>query len=367
MCARSYYLYSKTLCHPPYSLSVKPPTANWRKWVRVALTTFSAHPLNALPLTDALVLLGRWLQAGGYRFTTVTPATHARVISRKSAAPARNLRDIFGWSRAFSPDSLPPEATGLLRDSGLLEPVGTTGGLARSKVRFSSLGESLYAHSAYPTLQADAVFFGPDTYRFVALIEAELARLPLAAGARIVDIGCGAGPGGMAAALAAKAASHELVLADINPRALDFARANAALAGLTNVTFQQSDLFASLTGRFDLMVANPPYLLDAGERTYRHGGGTLGSALSLRIVHEALPRLAPGGRLILYTGAAIVEGGDPFKDSVGALLRQAGVAFSYREIDPDVFGEELDAPAYANAERIAAVALVAEQSPRPAP
>ena len=51
----------------------------------------------------------------------------------------------------------------------------------------------------------------------------------------------------------------------------------------------------------------------------------------------------------------------------GTLLRQAGVAFIYREIDPDVFGEELDAPAYANAERIAAVALVAEQSPRPAP
>lgn len=322
--------------------------------------------MNAIPLTDALVLLGRWLQAEGYRFTTVTPATHARVNARFDARRAGSLRDIFGWSRPFSPDLLPPVTTGWLRGGSLLEPVGTTGGLGRSKVRFSSLGENLYAHSAYPTLEADAVFFGPDTYRFVALIDAELAQQPLAAGARILDIGCGAGPGGVAAALSAKAASPELMLADINPRALDFARANATLAGLPNVTFQQSDLFASVTGRFDLIVANPPYLVDGGERTYRHGGGALGSELSLRIVREGLARLAPGGRLILYTGAPIVKGGDPLLDAVSALLRQAGATFSYREIDPDVFGEELDAPAYANAERIAAVALVAQLGLRPA-
>ena len=312
-------------------------------------------------------MLGRWLRGEGYRFTTVTPATHARVNAREDAKTARNLRDIFGWSRPFSMDLLPPQVAGWLRESGLVEKLDDENGLLRSKVRFSTLGESLYAHSAYPTLDANAVFFGPDTYRFVALIEAELSRQPLASGARILDIGCGAGPGGMAAALAAKAASPQLVLADINPRALDFARANAALAGLVDVTFQQSDLFSSLPGRFDLIVANPPYLVDAGERAYRHGGGVLGSELSLRIVREGLPRLAPGGRLVLYTGAPIVEGGDPFKNAASALLRQAGAAFSYREIDPDVFGEELDAPAYANAERIAAVALVATQGPRPAP
>ena len=319
--------------------------------------------MNDLPLTDALLLLGRWLQAEGYRFTTVTPATHARVNARDDARTARNLRDVFGWSRPFSPDLLLPQVTGWLREGGLLEMVNASGGLGRSKVRFSTLGSSLYAHSAYPTLEPDAVFFGPDTYRFVALIDADLARQPLSAGARILDVGCGAGPGGMAAALTAKAGRPELVLADINPHALDFARANAALAGLSDVTFQQSDLFASLAGRFDLIVANPPYLVDGGERTYRHGGGALGSELSLRIVREGLPWLAPGGRLILYTGAPIVEGGDPFRDASSAVLRQAGVTFSYREIDPDVFGEELDAPAYANAERIAAVALVAEQAP----
>lgn len=309
-----------------------------------------------LSLSDALVLLGQWLQVAGYQFTTVTPATHARVNARSGADMARGLRDVFGWSRPFAPDLLPADALGWLRGAGLLD---ESGHLPRSRVRFASLGSALYAHSAYPTLEADAVFFGPDSYRFAALIEAELGHQPLRPGARILDIGCGAGPGGMAAALASLAVKPNLLLADINPRALAFARANAHLAGVANAGFAQSDLFASLEGRFDLIVANPPYLVDAGERAYRHGGGALGSSLSVRIVAESLARLAPGGRLVLYTGAPIVEGRDPFLDEVAPLLERAGCLFSYREIDPDVFGEELDAPAYADAERIAAVALVA--------
>ena len=53
---------------------------------------------------------------------------------------------------------------------------GIRDGLMRSKVRFSSLGGSLYVHSAFPTSAAEAVFFGPDTYRFAALIARTLAR-----------------------------------------------------------------------------------------------------------------------------------------------------------------------------------------------
>jgi release factor glutamine methyltransferase len=312
----------------------------------------------ALSLSDALVLMGRWLLKRDYQFITITPLTHAQVNARNGANAARGLRDVFGWSRPFSAGLLPADVLGWLRESGLLD---ESGGSLRSKVRFSTLGGCLYAHSAYPTTEAGAVFFGP------ALIEAELARNGLNAGARILDIGCGAGPGGIAAALAGRAFQPQLLLADINPRALEFARANALLAGLPEARFQQSNLFESVEGRFDLIVANPPYLVDAGERTYRHGGGALGSGLSVRIVREGLPRLAPGGRLVLYTGAPIVDGRDPFREEIAPLLRQAGGPFSYREIDPDVFGEELDTPAYAGAERIAAVALVAGQASGRAP
>ena len=313
------------------------------------------RPFMTRCLPDLLTLLGRWLQDTGYRFVTPTPATHTRVNARPGAVRAKNLPDVFGWSRPFDAKLLPAAALGWLAEADLLDHCGE---LLRSRVRFSSLDEQLYAHSAFPTERPDAVFFGPDSYRFAALISNELALFPLARGARILDMGCGAGPGGIEAALAAQAAAPELMLADINPLALEHARANALLAALPRVSFAQSDLFDSVEGSFDLIVANPPYMVDAAARTYRDGGGPLGSNLSTRIVAEALPRLTPGGHLVLYTGVAMVDGNDLFLQSIKPLLAPGSWPFRYREIDPDVFGEELDTPAYAHAERIAAVALV---------
>lgn len=316
--------------------------------------------LDAPPAeTASLLALGRWLQVRAYRFTTVTPATQALINARPGAERAADLRDIFGWSRPFAPDLLDPLALQYLREAGLLDQVPD--GLLRSKVRFSSLGDFLFAHSAYPTSDADAVFFGPDTVRFVALIEAELLRLPLQPGAKILDMGCGAGPGGILAAQRRRALRPELTLADINRRALYYASANAALAGVARTRFSQGDLFAAVSGAFDLIVANPPYLNDSAKRTYRHGGGEWGGELSQRIAHEGLPCLAPGGRLVLYTGTAIVQGGDPLLRALQPDLDRLGWPWSYRELDPDVFGEELDQPAYAGAERIAAVALVVQR------
>jgi methylase of polypeptide subunit release factors len=317
-------------------------------------------PASHLTLTDALVAAGQWLAGGGYRFVTATPATHARVNTRPQARMAQTLRDVFGWSRPFASDLLPPQMLLRLERAGLLERLPQ--GLLKSRVRFSTLGEQLYAHSAYPTTDADSVFFGPDTYRFADLVSHELARKPLGkARARIVDMGCGGGPGGIVAALACADGQPQLVLADINPRALQFAAANVALAGLQDVTFAQGDLFDAVDGEFDLVVSNPPYLNDAAERTYRHGGGEFGEGLSERIVRDGLPRLAPGGRLVLYTGAAIVEGRDPLLEALRPTLDLRGWPWSYRELDPDVFGEELQEPAYERAERIAAVGLVVER------
>ncbi|MBC7800254.1 MAG: methyltransferase, partial [Gemmatimonadaceae bacterium] len=141
---------------------------------------------------------------------------------------------------------------------------------------------------------------------------------------------------------------------DINARALQLTRVNAALAGVP-VDAAGSDLLSGVPGAFDLIVSNPPYLVDPAARAYRHGGGDLGAGLSLAILEASLDRLAPGGTLVLYTGAAIVNGIDPFK--VAALARCGGAEWTYAEVDPDVFGEELEAGAYSAADRIAAVVL----------
>ena len=106
-------------------------------------------------------------------------------------------------------------------------------------------------------MPADAVFFGPDTYRFARAIKAALKErtAPIA---NAVDIGCGAGPGGI---LVAKHAPEARVLmTDINEAALRLARVNAALAGTTNAIAKRTDILLDVEGTFDLIVSNPPYI-----------------------------------------------------------------------------------------------------------
>jgi len=93
------------------------------------------------PDEDALLRLGAWLHRTGYRFVTVTPATHARVNVRQSAGDAKSLQDVFAWSRPFRPSLLPREALAWLQKGDGLE---YASGQLRSKVRFSTLGDSLF-------------------------------------------------------------------------------------------------------------------------------------------------------------------------------------------------------------------------------
>jgi hypothetical protein len=73
---------------------------------------------------------------------------------------------------------------------------------------------------------------------------------------------------------------------------------------------------------------------------------------------EVLPRLNQGGRFILYSGSAIVEGRDAMRTRLAAIANTNACVFAYRELDPDVFGEELALPNYGGVERIAAIAAL---------
>ncbi|WP_435036145.1 methyltransferase [Pseudomonas neuropathica] len=298
-----------------------------------------------------LLQLGRRLLADGYRFVTPTPLTHQRVNQRDEGQMADSLRDVFGWSRPFAPGLLSADEQRQLQEAQVIDAYE---GQLKSRVRWSSLDDLLFVHSAFPTEAADAVFFGPDTYRFAQLIHAHLQQ-NFAPIQRAVDIGCGAGVGAIVIGRARREA--QVLALDINPAALRLTAINAALAEVANVEVQASDLLQGVDGEFDLIVANPPYMADPAERAYRHGGGTLGAGLSLRIVEQALNRLAPGGSLLLYTGVAMVDGRDPFLDTVLPRLDEKRFGWTYRELDPDVFGEELLNPGYQRVDRIAVVAL----------
>lgn len=296
-----------------------------------------------------------FLKEEKYSFVTPTPATHSRNNQRAGNERALSLTDAFGWSRPFSPSLLPSPLFDLLRDSAVIfECVAEW----KSSVRASTLDGELFLHSAFPTVSPDAVFFGPDTYRFARAIKNNLLSEPRQL-RRALDLGCGSGAGGVI--LSRQASCRELVLTDINRIALQMTRLNAEAAGVLNVTTVHSDLFANVDGAFDMIVANPPYLNDPLQRAYRHGGGELGSGLSVGIAQAAKDRLLPGGTLLLYTGSPIVRGVDRLLQAIEENFSGGDLRWSYEEIDPDVFGEELETSAYSTVDRIAAVVLTARK------
>lgn len=310
---------------------------------------------SAINNQHQLALLLAYLQAHDYRFITTSPSSHEKVNRRSANAMANDLVGIFGWNRPFKRETVDAVLFELMQSANAA--IQVEGGW-KSQFRVSSINEQLFLHSAYPTLGNDAVFFGPDTYRFANAIRQYFATHQQAI-RRAVDIGTGSGIGAVMLALALP--KSEVIAIDINHDALNLARANVAAANVHHITLMHSNLLNNVAGKFDLIVANPPYLLDASERTYRHGGGQLGAALSLDIVDTAIERLNAGGTLLLYTGVAIVNGHDAFQAEVAVKLNSAGFTYNYTEIDPDIFGEELVSEAYSVADRIAAVILTARK------
>ncbi len=300
----------------------------------------------------ALLDLLQFLRESSYHFVTPTPATHARVLARPHL-PGDFLQQAFGWNVPVPPDTFPPDKFLYWLQQGLL--AETAEGI-RSRVRVASLDELLFLHSTHPTQEQDAVFFGPDTYRFVRFLLSQQPFLHAQTGktARLLDMGCGSGAGGIV--LGRHFPDADITLCDINENALACARLNARHNGVA-VHLHLGDLFAGVQGQFDLIIANPPYLNDSILRAYRHGGGTYGEALSLKIAEAASERLTPGGRLLLYTGSAISSGQDLLRQQ---LMRQVpeGMEFSCEEIDVDIFGEELEREEYRNVDRIAALGVV---------
>ena len=139
----------------------------------------------------------------------------------------------------------------------------------------------------------------------------QLCELVLAGGgaARVLDVGTGSGVIALTLAAAWPEALVEAV--DISPDALTLARENAARHGLTErVTFTPGDLLTSVSGEFDLIVANLPYVATAEmaqlSREVRHDplpaldGGLRGLEIFARFIPQAARHLR--GRLALEIG-----------------------------------------------------------------
>src|SRR5690349_14817242 len=118
---------------------------------------------------------------------------------------------------------------------------------------------------------------------------------------RVLDMGTGSG----IVAILAAARSSDVVAVDINPKAVEAARANAVLNGVADrITFEVSDVFAAVEGDFDLIVFDPPFrwfkardLLELSHTDENY------QALS-RFMRQVRQRLRPGGRVLLNFGTS---------------------------------------------------------------
>jgi len=85
------------------------------------------------------------------------------------------------------------------------------------------------------------------------------------AGDRILDLGTGSGV--IAITMAAERPTAKVVASDISKSALDVAKKNARDLGVADrLSFVQGSWFDAVTGRFDLILSNPPYISDAEMR-----------------------------------------------------------------------------------------------------
>lgn len=140
------------------------------------------------------------------------------------------------------------------------------------------------------------------------LVELAAERLP--DNGRVLDMGAGSGV--IAVAIAHIRADAVVTALDISQAALDIARRNAARHGVS-VNFFQSDWYDALTDqRFDMIVANPPYIVEGdshlsqGDLRFEpvdaltdHADGM--TALRT-ILSGATRHLVPGGWLLMEHG-----------------------------------------------------------------
>jgi release factor glutamine methyltransferase len=145
---------------------------------------------------------------------------------------------------------------------------------------------------------------------------------------RIADLGTGSGA--ILLALLSELPAAQGFGTDISQAALHTASANAARAGLSErATFVACDYASGLTGPFDLIVSNPPYIRSAdieglAAEVRNHDplaaldGGADGLDAYRALIPEAARLLAPGGFLV-------VEAGQGQSGPIEALMTNAGL------------------------------------------
>jgi release factor glutamine methyltransferase len=142
------------------------------------------------------------------------------------------------------------------------------------------------------------------------LLAAAMRERGLAVGVRVLEVFAGSGA---IAVAAAREGACEVTVVDVSRRALLSAWINARRNGV-HLRMRRGDLFAPVAGeRFDLILANPPYVPSPGDALPRAGAaraweaGGDGRLLLDRLCAEAPAHLSTGGTLLLVQSSVCGE------------------------------------------------------------
>ena len=139
----------------------------------------------------------------------------------------------------------------------------------------------------------------PVVYPPHALGLAEIVLREAQADDRVLDMGTGSGVN----AIAAASRGATVLAVDVSHVAVDAARQNAELNGLRGqIEVDVSDVFDNVSGRFDLIVFDPPYRWFAPRDLLERGTGDENYGALTRFFSEVDDYLAPAGRIIVSFG-----------------------------------------------------------------
>ena len=183
------------------------------------------------------------------------------------------------------------------------------------------------------TLSVDARVLDPRADTEI-LVEWALALLPVNSTGHVLDLGTGSGA--IALALQQARPQCDVTALDASPEALNVASANAQRLQLP-VVFVCGHWMDGVSGPFDLIVSNPPYVANGDphlaalthEPLQALTSGADGLDAIRQIIAQAPSRLKPGAWLLL-------EHGWDQASQVQALMRQAG--FGQVQTRPDLAG-----------------------------
>lgn len=163
------------------------------------------------------------------------------------------------------------------------------------------------------------------------LIAAVIAHFGARAPMRVLDLGTG--PGTLLLAALDQWPGATGLGIDTSSVALGYARDNAAALGMTaRATFQAGDWAQGMAERFDLVLANPPYIgtdepLPVEVRDHEPGEALFAGADGL----DAYRRIAPDiARLLLPGGVACIEIGATQASAVSTMFAVHGLAVDLR-------------------------------------